>query len=201
MRRPFESKKSRSAGCRCSPAGLAGAALLLALILTGCRTNQPTQSTWRQTLASELPLLGHRNWILVVDSAYPAQTSGGMEVVATGAGQLEVLDAVLQAVDRAAHVSGVIYLDSELAHVPEANAPGIGQYRKTLDQRLQNRRVVRLPHEELIAKLDEAGSAFRILVLKSDLTIPYTSVFVELDCGYWGPEEEQQLRETISRAE
>ncbi|MCP5522973.1 MAG: hypothetical protein H7A46_15660 [Verrucomicrobiales bacterium] len=191
------------------PAGntgpLPGAALVLAaaalvLLLTGCHTTGPTRTTWRQTLASELPLLGHRNWILVVDSAYPAQTSAGMEIVPTGADQLVVLDAVLDAVDRAGHVQGVIHLDSELADVPESRAPGVSAYREALGQRLQNRRVLRLPHEELIAKLDEAGSGFRILVLKSDLTIPYTSVFVQLDCGYWGPEAEQELRETIAHA-
>jgi hypothetical protein len=33
-----------------------------------------------------------------------------------------------------------------------------------------------------------------VLILKTDLTLPYTSVFIELDCGYWGPEKEQALR-------
>lgn len=196
--------KDSGIGCpitqRRSTAALAGAALLFILLLTGCRTGGAARTGWRQTLVSELPLLGHRNWILVVDSAYPAQTSAGIEVVPTGAGQLEVLDAVLDAVDRAGHVNGVIHLDSELASVPESRAPGVGQYREALEQRMQNRRVIRLPHEELIARLDEAGSGFRILVLKSDLTIPYTSVFVQLDCGYWSLEAEQELRETISRA-
>lgn len=177
------------------------AAVILGLLVTGCQTIAPAQTTWRQTLESELPALGHRNWILVADSAYPAQTSAGVTIVSTGAGQLEVLDAVLEAVDRSGHVQGVIHLDAELAHVPESLAPGVQAYRDGLDQRLRGRRIIRLPHEELIATLDEAGSGFRILVLKTDLTIPYTSVFVQLDCGYWGPEAEQKLREAISRSE
>src|SRR5580698_9817533 len=41
------------------------------------------RSEWKQQLDRELPLLGHRNWILVVDKAFPMQTSPGMEVINT----------------------------------------------------------------------------------------------------------------------
>jgi hypothetical protein len=30
------------------------------------------------------------------------------------------------------------------------------------------------------------------------MTIPYTSVFFELDCGYWDADAEQRLRQAIS---
>ena len=32
------------------------------------------------------------------------------------------------------------------------------------------------------------------------MTIPYTSIFFELDCGYWSAEAEQRLREAIAAA-
>lgn len=48
-------------------------------------------SDWRGRLKSELPAMGHRNWIVVADAAYPKQTAAGIETVATGAGQIEVL--------------------------------------------------------------------------------------------------------------
>ncbi len=51
-----------------------------------------------------------------------------------------------------------------------------------------------LPHEEIIAKLDRAGELFRVLVVKTNMRIPYTSVFFELDCGYWNAQAEKQLR-------
>ena len=54
-----------------------------------------------------------------------------------------------------------------------------------------------LPHEQIISKLDEAGKTFHILVLKSTMTIPYTSVFIRLDCGYWTEEQEKRLRERM----
>ena len=33
------------------------------------------------------------------------------------------------------------------------------------------------------------------------MTIPYTSVFFELDCGYWNAGAEQRLREAIAASE
>ena len=58
-----------------------------------------------------------------------------------------------------------------------------------------------LPHDQIIAKLDESARLFRILILKSTLAIPYTSVFLELDCGYWTREAEQNLRLSLGRLE
>jgi len=37
-------------------------------------------SPWKNILARRLPELGHRNWIGVVDSAYPLQTSPGIVI-------------------------------------------------------------------------------------------------------------------------
>jgi hypothetical protein len=54
-----------------------------------------------------------------------------------------------------------------------------------------------LPHEEIIAKLDRAGEFFRVLVVKTNMRIPYTSVFSELDCGYWNAQAEKKLRASM----
>jgi hypothetical protein len=58
----------------------------------------------------------------------------------------------------------------------------------------RNREVHSLPHEQIIGKLDEAGQTFKVLIIKTTMTMPYTSVFLQLDCAYWGPEAEQKLR-------
>ncbi len=155
---------------------------------------------WRDKLAGELPLLGHRNWILVADSAYPAQSRAGIETIATGASQIEVVKAVLKGVDDTKHVRGTVYLDAEMEYVTEESAPGIEAYRKELTALLRGRKVETLPHDELIAKLDEAAETFRVLILKTNLIVPYTSVFLELDCGYWNSEAEQKLRRAIQQA-
>jgi hypothetical protein len=33
------------------------------------------------------------------------------------------------------------------------------------------------------------------------MTIPYTSVFFELDCGYWNADAEQRLRQLIEASD
>ena len=37
----------------------------------------PEDISWQEKLEEQLPLLGHRNWILIVDSAYPLQNASG----------------------------------------------------------------------------------------------------------------------------
>jgi hypothetical protein len=34
-------------------------------------------------------------------------------------------------------------------------------------------------------------------MIKTDLALPYTSAFLELDCGYWPAEAEQKLRQKM----
>lgn len=178
-------------------AGLA-AGLAMVIVVSGCATSE--DSNWRRKLARELPVLGHRNWILIADSAYPAQSRAGIETIATGSGQIEVVKAVLEAVDKAEHVRAKVYLDEEMEYVSEQEAPGIDAYRKELTALLENRAVKPVPHEALIAKLDEAAKTFRVVIFKTELIVPYTSVFLELDCGYWSVEAEQKLRQLIRRS-
>jgi L-fucose mutarotase/ribose pyranase (RbsD/FucU family) len=155
---------------------------------------------WEIQLATLLPLFGHRNWIVVADSAYPAQSRAGIETMVAAADQVEVLRTVLRAIEASKHICANIYLDHELEFVAERNAPGVANYKSGLEALLSDSKTMRLPHEEIIAKLDHAAQMFRILIVKTELTVPYTSVFFELDCGYWNGEAEKQLREAILAA-
>jgi hypothetical protein len=38
-----------------------------------------------------------------------------------------------------------------------------------------------------------------VLVLKTRLTIPYTSVFIRLECGYWSADAEKRLRAAMAK--
>jgi hypothetical protein len=160
----------------------------------------PAAEAWREKLRTQLPLLGHRNWIVVVDSAYPLQTAPGIETFFVAADQLEVVKALIAELGRTKHVQPTIYTDLELSHVAEKNAKGISAYRDALARILAGQPVQSLPHEQIIGKLDEAGKKFHVLVLKTPLTLPYTSVFLELQCGYWDAESEQELRAAIDAA-
>jgi len=149
---------------------------------------------WTDTLAAYIPALGHRNWIVVADSAFPLQISPGIETIVTNEDHFAVLAKVLKAVDGAKHLRPKIWLDKELGFVPEELAPGADDCRQRLDEMLKGRGARPVLHEELIARLDEAGKTFRIVMVKTTLAVPYTSVFLELDCGYWGPDAEAKMR-------
>jgi D-ribose pyranose/furanose isomerase RbsD len=174
--------------------------LLLASLLAVTTATVFAADTWKEKLQRELPLLGHRNWIVVADSAYPLQTSPGIETIYVEADQLEVVKGVLKELARTRHVKPVIYTDAEMKHVAETNAPGISAYRDGLARVLTQQPVQVLPHEQIIAKLDEAGKTFKVLLIKTPLTKPYTSVFFQLECGYWNAESEKQLRDAMEEA-
>jgi len=192
--------KNRASG-RVLLAALAVLLLVGVAALLAARTHaqETAVAEWQLRLAKVLPIFGHRNWICVVDSAYPAQSRAGIETIWTGGHQLDVVRATLEEIGRAKHVRPIVYCDKELAFVPEADAPGIEAYRADLKKLLAAHDVHRLPHEEIIAKLDDAAKTFNVLILKTDLTLPYTSVFINLDCGYWAPEAEQRMREAMQK--
>ncbi len=155
---------------------------------------------WREIMHKQLPLLGHRNWIVVADSAYPLQTAPGIETIYVEADQLEVVKGVIAELAKTKHVKPTIYTDEEMRFVAEKNAPGIGTYREGLAQLLDGKTVQVLPHEQIISKLDDAGKTFKVLLIKTPLTLPYTSVFFQLECGYWNADAEKELRQTMEEA-
>ena len=158
---------------------------------------QVNTPAWADALGVVLPALGHRNWIVVADSAFPLQISPGIETIVSNEDHFAVLGKVLKAVDGAKHLRPKIYLDQELNFVPEELAPGADSARRRLDEILKGREVRPVLHEELIARLDQAGKAFKIVMIKTTLAVPYTSVFLELDCGYWSPDAEAKMREKM----
>ena len=171
---------------------------ILTCLLFSVMTSALTAAeNWKEKLQKELPLLGHRNWIVVADSAYPLQTAPGIETIYVDADQLEVVKGVLAELAKTKHVKPAIYTDAEMKFVAEKNSPGIGAYRAGLEKILKNQPAQVLPHEEIIGKLDEAGKTFKVLLIKTPLTKPYTSVFFQLECGYWNADSEAELRRAM----
>lgn len=207
---PYSEPVHNAAPPKVKPAGMATLAIaafaLLAIGFALWRSSQVPPASgglaaagdWRGKVASEMPLLGHRNWVLIVDSAYPLQTSQGVETVETNESQEEVVKTVLRTIDKSIQVRPVIYMDAELSQVPEADAPGVSAYRGEVGKLLNGAPVNPLPHEQLIGTVDEAGKTFHILILKTKMTIPYTSVFLRLDCKYWSADAEARLRSRLA---
>lgn len=158
------------------------------------------QNGWQQKVKSELPLMGHRNWIVIVDSAYPLQSSPGVETIDTDADHLAVLDYVLNELRNSKHVRPLVHTDKELQFVPESEAPGVTRFREELKTHLGGQTADAELHQFLIDRLGETGKSFHVLILKTRMVIPYTSVFLQLDCKYWSAESEAKLREAMKAA-
>jgi len=153
---------------------------------------------WKKQFEEVLPLLGHRNWILVVDKAYPMQSADGIQTIYTNEKLLPVLKRVLKSIEKEKHTKPIIYTDKELLFMRDDLSKGVDSFKSNLTQMLSKQDIQCIPHDEVFAKLDAASKLFNVVVLKTDCIMPYTSVFIELDCGYWSAEKEQTLRARIS---
>lgn len=176
------------------------ATICVGAVHSGAQDASSLRSSWKTQVDKALPLFGHRNWILIVDSAYPLQSSLGVETVETNSNQAEVLAYTLSAIDQSIHVRPIVYMDSELAFVSEHDAPGITAYRVRLQEILGKHPVHSETHEKLLLKIGDAAKTFNVLILKTHLTVPYTSVFLQLNCKYWSDDAELRLRKAMKQA-
>lgn len=141
-------------------------------------------------LQEKLPLLGHRNWIVITDMAYPLQIASGITTVYSNKTYEQTLSSVMDMVNKFPHVYAHVYLDAEQTVLTEDLCPGITAYRGILEKELDVNELKYLPHEELLNKLESISQLYQVLIIKTPLLLPYTSVFLELDCNYWNAEKE-----------
>ncbi|MDR2628233.1 MAG: hypothetical protein LBC40_09395 [Dysgonamonadaceae bacterium] len=170
--------------------------------LTCCVPTEPAdknRSGWKEELQKALPLLGHRNWIVVTDMAYPLQAQPGIRTIYTGESYVDVLRYVYEEIGKAPHVKANVYQDKEFFYLDEEDVPGIMALREEVDSLFQTQ-VSAVAHEELIGRLDEVSRTFNVIVLKSKLAIPYTTTFFELDCKYWNSWKERVLQEKMNKS-
>lgn len=159
--------------------------------------NRPTPVSWKETLKSELPLLGHRNWILIVDKAFPSQSATGITTINTDEDLLPVLNYTLEQLKMCPHIQPVLFTDKELNFITHQQVPEIEEYRTELYKTTGNLHLNVLLHDSVFTQIDKASKLFNIVILKTNQLIPYSSVFIRLDCKYWSDEKEKQLRNTM----
>ncbi len=92
------------------------------------------------------------------------------------------------------------FLDQELQFVQEEDSPGVKRLRQEIDTAFAKSNLSSIPHSEVLSKIDDAGKTFRVLFIKTNTTIPYTSVYMRLDCGYMTDEVENKIRNTVAAA-
>ena len=171
----------------------------LAVLMLNCRVQSAGE--WEKGMQTALKKLGHRNWILIADAAYPAYSSIGVEIILTEDDLIPVLKSTLKAIEKSGHVRPDIFLDKELGYITERQAPGISKFRKKLDSVLKKLKPQPILHAELLDRLDRTSETYKVLVLKTHMQLPYTSVFIQLDCGYWDPGQERALRRLMAKPE
>jgi L-fucose mutarotase/ribose pyranase (RbsD/FucU family) len=145
-----------------------------------------------------LPTLGHRNWVLIADAAYPLQVAPGIEVVSVDMNHEQAVEQAVRLLSSAPHVSPKAAIDLELVKLAEGNDWAkqiLGLMRGALNG-TPTRTVL---HENLISEVSEAAKEFKVLVLKTNCARPYTTLFLTLECGYWMSADEQKLRDSMER--
>lgn len=166
--------------------------------LTGCVSPQASKP-WTGSLRHELSYLGARNWVVIAEAAYPIQSRRGLRVLQLDADIPEVLDGVERLIEEKHHVKPRVYVSAELESVPYDYAPGVKNYKKTLNEALHGRETVSLDHSMLRRLLGDATKSYRVLVIKTRTAIPYSSVYIELGSGYWDAESEAALRTSMEK--
>lgn len=184
--------------------------LLIAISVLSCQRPKPERpdsssaavadaSRWQQRVENILPLYGHRNWILVVDKAFPAlAASSGIEVINTNADMITVLRYLNNAIQNSSHITPHVCMDRELGYIPAEKGSPVAAFKDSISQMYHNQPVSYILHDSVFTRISAASKNFQVLVLKTISTIAYSSVYLQLDCKYWNAEKEKALRAAMA---
>ena len=166
--------------------------------LSGC---VPTfhGSDWRGEANNQLGKLGYRNWILISEASLPAQNHNGIHQISATAEIPAVVDYVLRTMEQTENVRPRIYVTREMRSVENNFAPGMDAYRDALKKSLHGHETTELDQQALLALMEDANRSLDVLVIRTQTALPYSSIFMELQPGYWDGESEAHLRERIQR--
>ncbi len=156
-------------------------------------------ANWQAAVNRQAGQLGYRNWIVIAEASFPAQSRPGSRQVTAPVDVPEALDYVLKTLEQTENVRPQVYVTRELRAVENDFAPGIDDLRKRLQVALHGHETTELEQQSLLTLLDDANRSFDVLVIRTTTALPYTSVFLELQPGYWDVDSETRLRERIER--
>jgi hypothetical protein len=156
-----------------------------------------SQNSWHAAVDRQAAQLGYRNWIVIAEASYPAQNRTGLRQVVADVEIPEALDYVLRALERTESLRPRVYLTRELRSVENDFAPGIDDMRKRINEALHGHEAAELEQQSLMTLLEDTGRSFDVLVIRTRSAMPYASVFLELQPGYWDEASESRLRDRI----
>ena len=173
--------------------------LLATFLFSGCARFATSQGAQQYEeldpgLVREVRALGNRNWIVIADESFPLHTRRGVRTLLVDKEIPEVLSGVIEVIDSQQHVEPVFYRTRELGFMENDSAPGVDTYRDQITQVLQGREIRDFQYRYLSVVLEDDSKKFAVLVIKTKTALPYSSIFIELDSGYWDQRSEKKLR-------
>lgn len=155
----------------------------------------------RNRIAENVTPLGARNWIVIAEASYPVYAGTGVQTVAVDAPSDAVFMEVLDILEAEGKLIPRIWICKEMDAVTEDYAPGIRKYRQSIGKLIPGRFHYSLPNRIINSQVEDAIKQFRVLVIKTNTTLPYSNICIELDSGYWSADSEAELRNRIERLE
>jgi len=176
----------------------------VAMFTLGCAGVQqeaakPQDRSWQAAVDRQATQLGYRNWIVIAEASFPAHNRPGLRQVSAPVEVPEALDYVLKVLEKTENVRANIYVTREVRAVENDFAPGIDEYRNRVKTAFHGHETTELDQQSLLTLLQDANRNFDVLVVRTTSALPYTSVFLELQPGYWDVDSETRLREKIAR--
>jgi D-ribose pyranose/furanose isomerase RbsD len=168
-------------------------------LLSSACVDMGGRKAWQGAVDHQASQLGYRNWIVIAEASFPAQNRPGIRQVSADAGVPEVLDHILHTLEQTENVRPRLYLTRELRSVENDIAPGIDDHRKRLKTAMHGHEATELDQQSLVTLMEDANRSFDVLVIRTQSALPYSSVFIELQPGYWDSTSESLLRERIER--
>lgn len=172
--------------------------LVTAVMSLGCAGMQEN-SNWEAAVQRQTGQLGYRNWIVIAEASFPAHNRPGIRQVNAPVAIPQALDYVLRTLEETENVRPQIYVPRELRSVENDFAPGMDEFRKNLQVAMHGHETTELDQQSLLTLLEDAGRSFDVLVIRTPTALPYSSVFLELQPGYWDVDSETRLRERIDK--
>lgn len=177
------------------------AALFVAMFFSAC-AHAPeggADSKLAEQLAASVAPLGARNWIVIAESSFPVYAGAGVETIGVDAPSDVVFMEVLDILESEGRLQPRIWVSSELDAVTEDYAPGVRKYRRALGKLLPGRFHYRLANHIINKQVEAAIRTYRVLVIKTSTSLPYSNICIELDSGYWNADSEAELRSRIEK--
>lgn len=141
--------------------------------------------------------LGYGNWIVIAESSFPVHSRRGVRTLLVDGEIPQVLDRILTSLEYSDSVKPSFTTASELRYLSNDQAPGIDQFRSELEVALHGHPTRRMDYRALNLLLEDSSNKFAVLVIKTKTSLPYTSVFIELQSNYWDRESETELRQKL----